>query len=184
MQHAFLKELAGNGTRRMRFNDGDGKSKVNESESRHMYYQTAPAPRTEAPVRGHTSVRGTWLSTPSNRRHGLWPRREKTRLRPWMESSPPRAGCGGSRLRLRVPAAPQGTEVGLPLDKEPEVAFASARLGPEGTVPLALHSAPCSPSFPKPGRGYDDGKLVSALPWCLPLGDSLNAPCFPNSCSG
>lgn len=40
MQHAFLKELRGNRTHRTRFNDGDGKSKVNESESFHVYYQT------------------------------------------------------------------------------------------------------------------------------------------------
>ena len=67
MQHAFLKELRGNEIHRTRFNDGDGKSKVNELESFHVYYQTALcSPRDGFQFGEQTGIQSSLLSATIN----------------------------------------------------------------------------------------------------------------------
>lgn len=72
MQHAFLKELRGNWIHRTRFNDGDRKSKVNELESFHVYYQTALySPRDGFQFGGQTGFQKSLLSATINLQ--TWP---------------------------------------------------------------------------------------------------------------
>lgn len=171
MQHAFLKELRGNWTHRTRFNDGDGKSKVNEFESLHIYYQTALC----SPLRmfqfgEQTSIQNSLLFTP-----------RPCRTRPLACPTGPRSSVGcRSPSRLGVEEAAGRRARGRPtFNKGTLVSVRTNR-------PLAPSLCPLQPFTPKArGQGHEDGtKLVS--PWLgrLPLEDSLNLPCFPNSCSG
>lgn len=168
MQHAFLKELRGNWTHRTRFNDGDGKSKVNEFESLHIYYQAALC----SPLRmfqfgEQTSIQSSLLSTTSNWRAWPWPARTgRKRAVCGMQRSPPNAGLGRKQAPPQSPSwATEHGELGLPFNKRtvgsicqcPSRSRINNSSRPFTLPPATLHSQS------KGTRATDDTKLVSSF---------------------
>lgn len=175
MQHAFLKELRGNWIHRARFNDGAGKSKVNEFESFHVHDQTSTLlSKGWVPVWG-TSRQSEYFAFPATGSLWKWPsgppeRWKETRDTGEVEgAASPKPDWRRSRNPLRIPPGLGAVRVWrLLFKKVHEWAFASPHLGLELIVSLSPSLRPLQSFIPKArgsGRWWQGvGKFLALAP--------------------